>query len=154
MEPLANILASGKHSLFIAICLITCLLVVIAILLDLVDGLHTAHVLHQPIRSHRMRKTANKVSEYLRFVVIASILDCFGMLFPVYHLPCVTITFGVILVIIETRSLIEHARRRKDHTADFADILNKIINAATEKDARHIVTQINSLLTAQHKDSQ
>ncbi len=122
------------------------LMVVMAIMLDLWDGVHTARVTKERIHSHKLRDTVAKMSEYWRFLIIGFLIDCIGMIFSFYIVPFVVVLFGIGLIIVEIKSMLEHAKRRKSHTAELPDILRKIVECANEKDAHDIVEKINALL--------
>ena len=117
-------------------------LVVIAIILDLWDGVHTARITKQPIHSHKLRVTIDKMSEYWRFVIIGFLIDCIGLIFSFYIIPFVAVLFGAGLIIIETKSMFEHARRRKSHTTELPHIIHSIIHAATDKEATEVLEKI------------
>lgn len=135
-----------KFMLFAGILLIISILVVFAIMLDLWDGVHTAKVTKDSIHSHKFRITISKVSEYWRFIIIGFLIDCIGCIFDFYVIPFVVVLFGTGLILIEIKSMFEHAKRRKSHTTDLPIILKKIVAAANEKDAREIFDKITKVL--------
>lgn len=139
-----NILPLDKIYLFTGIFLAVSLLVIIAIMLDLWDGVYTARKTGQHVHSHRLRVTVQKMSEYWRFILIGFLVDCLGILFDFYVLPFVAILFGAGLIAIEAKSMFEHAERRHSHAKELPDILRGIIECAHEKDARKIMEQIKS----------
>ena len=116
-------------------------------MLDLWDGVHTARKLKDRVHSHKLRVTIAKMAEYWRFIIIGFLIDCLGIIFSFYIVPFVAIVFGAGLIIIEIKSMIEHAKRRKSHTAELPDILHKIVDCANEKDAHELLEKIVSLAT-------
>ena len=66
-------------------------LTICLVLLDLVDGVHTARVLHQRIHSHKLRATVVKFGEYWRFLLFGFFFDLAGVFFPWYGYPYMTI---------------------------------------------------------------
>lgn len=140
-----TIIPLEKLYLFIGVFLAVCLLVIAAIMLDLWDGVHTAKKTHQRVHSHKLRVTIEKMSEYFRFVLIGFLVDCLGLFFTVYPTPIVVILFGVGLIIVEVKSMFEHANRRKSHVTQMPDIIKGIVECAHDKDAKKIVEQIQSL---------
>ena len=76
-----------------------------------------------------MRKTLGKIGEYWRFLLIALIIDVVIFtscsLLGVKTFPICTLLFSASLLIIETKSLIEHARERKSTAADMQRIINQ-----------------------------
>ena len=129
-----DIIPVQKLMLFLGIFLGISLLVIAAIMLDLWDGVSTAKKLHK------------KVSEYWRFIVIGFLVDCIGFLFSFYVLPFMVMLFGIGLIVVEIKSMFEHAKRRKSQTAQLPDIWQGICDAASEKEAQQIFQKIASLL--------
>lgn len=127
------------------------LLVVIAIMLDLWDGVHTAKILKDRVHSHKLRVTIAKMSEYWRFIIIGFLIDCLGVIFSFYIVPFVTILFGAGLIIVEIKSMFEHAKRRKSHTTQLPEIIRGIMEAATEKDAHDVIERVSALICEKNK---
>lgn len=140
-----SILTTYKVNLFLAVLLAVCILVIFAIMLDLWDGVHTAKKTHEHVHSHKLRVTIAKISEYFRFIMIGFLVDCIGFLFAFYTLPFVAVLFGVGLIIVEAKSMFEHANRRKSHTNELPGIIQSIIECTRHKDASEIIKQIQSL---------
>lgn len=136
-----------KLYLFLGVFLGICLLVILAIIMDLWDGVYTARRIGERIHSHKLRVTLSKISEYFRFIAIGFLVDCVGMLFPFYFMPFVAMLFGVGLTIVEAKSMFEHARRRHSHTVEVPDIISSIIACAKEKDAHALIEEIEKRLT-------
>lgn len=136
-----------KLYLFLGVFLGICLLVILAIIMDLWDGVYTARRIGERIHSHKLRVTLAKISEYFRFIAIGFLVDCVGMLFPFYFMPFVAMLFGVGLTIVEAKSMFEHARIRHSHTVEVPDIIRSIIACAKEKDAHALIEQIEKRLT-------
>ncbi len=139
-----EIIDTTKIMLFVGIFLAISILVVIAIMLDLWDGVHTARVTKQRVHSHKLRDTIAKMSEYWRFIIIGFLIDCLGCIFAFYFMPFVAVLFGAGLIIIEIKSMIEHAKRRKSHCAELPGILKAIRDCANDKDAISIIERIMS----------
>lgn len=136
-----------KVMLFAGIFLAISLLVVMAIMLDLWDGVHTARITKERVHSHKLRVTIDKMSEYWRFILIGFLIDCIGLIFAFYLIPFVAILFGTGLIIIEIKSMFEHAKRRKSHATDLPVIIKKIMECANEKDAHDLIEKISALVT-------
>lgn len=139
--------------LFAGVFLAISLLVVLAIMLDLWDGVHTARVTKERVHSHKLRVTIDKMSEYWRFLVIGFLIDCIGMIFSFYVMPFMVVLFGVGLIIIEIKSMFEHAKRRKSHTTELPAILHQIVKCANEKDAHDLVEKINILFNQRETET-
>lgn len=141
-----EVFPTQKMSVFLGLFLLVSLLVIGAIMLDLWDGVSTAKKLHKKVHSHKLRVTVTKMSEYWRFILIGFFVDCIGFIFSFYILPFVAIVFGVGLIVVEIKSMFEHAKRRKSQTAQLPDIWQGIVAAASEKDAQQIFQKIAALL--------
>lgn len=138
-ELIDSIVDRPKLALFFAIFLAICILVIVAIMLDLWDGVHTAHKTGEKVHSHKLRVTIGKISEYFRFIAIGFLIDCIGIVFSFYIMPFVAILFGVGLIAVESKSMFEHASRRKSHTAELPDIARAMVNCHNIEDAMKII---------------
>ena len=138
-ELIDSIIDRPKLTLFFAIFFAICLLVIIAIMLDLWDGVHTAQKTGQKVHSHKLRITIAKISEYFRFIAIGFLIDCIGIVFAFYIMPFVAVLFGVGLIAVEAKSMFEHAGRRKSHTAELPDIARAMVNCKNIEDALKII---------------
>lgn len=143
---LSEFINHRKFLLFAGLFLAISILVVVAIMLDLWDGVHTAKVTNERVHSHKFRVTIAKMSEYWRFIIIGFLIDCIGCIFDFYLIPFVAVIFGTGLILIEIKSMFEHARRRKSHTTELPTILRKIIQASTQQEARDILVKINDMI--------
>ena len=133
-----------KVKLFMAVLLGVSIFVVVAIMLDLWDGVYTARTTGKRVHSHKLRVTIAKMSEYWRFILMGFLIDCIGILFSFYIVPFVAILFGVGLIGVEIKSIFEHARRRKGHTSELPQIMQSIVDCATSRDAHGIIEKIIS----------
>lgn len=136
METILNI---DKVLLFLGVFLVVSIVVITAIMLDLWDGVHTAKKTHERVHSHRLRVTIAKISEYWRLLLIGFLIDCLGVLFDFYFLPFVALLFGAGLIVVEAKSMFEHASKRKSHAVELPEIISKIVSASTSTDARKII---------------
>lgn len=139
-----SILSLEKGYLFIGVFFAVSLLVIMAIMLDLWDGVYTAKRTGQRVHSHKLRVTIAKVSEYWRFLLIGFLADCLGFLFSFYFLPFMALLFGIGLIVVEIISMFEHAKRRKSHLIDLPEIIDGIIAATSKKDAEKIIGVIST----------
>lgn len=110
-------------------------ILIAAILVDLWDGVKTARKLKEPIKSHQLRITIDKMTEYWRLMLIAALVDLVGSVFTFYIVPYLSILLCLGLVGVEGKSLFEHAKRRKSKAIEMKDIIQAVIRAANDKDA-------------------
>lgn len=134
--------SQSKIYLFLGGFLAVCLLVITAIMVDLWDGIYTAKKTGQKLHSHKLRVTIDKMSEYWRFIIIGFLVDCLGIVFDWYIMPFAAAVFGVGLIVVELKSMFEHAARRRSHVTDLPDIIKSIIECTKEHDARAIVDSL------------
>lgn len=139
-------------------CVIMWVLVVSATFIDLWDRIYTQNKLKKPITSHLMRKTMGKVGEYWRFLLIALIIDAIVFiscaLLGVRTFPIVTMLFSAALLIIETKSLVEHARERKSNVEDMQRIIQSVVNAASDRDAKKVIQCVAEYIGEDRKATQ
>lgn len=131
-----------KIFLFLGVFLAVSIFVILAIMLDLWDGVHTAKITKQRVHSHKLRVTIAKMSEYWRFILIGFLVDCLGAFFSFYFIPFVAVMFGAGLIVVEAKSMFEHASKRKSHTTELPDIIQQIIGCVKAKDAERIINLI------------
>ena len=134
-----------KVVLFLGVFLAISIFVILAIILDLWDGVHTARVTKERVHSHKLRVTIEKVSEYWRFIVIGFLIDCIGIVFTFYFMPFAAVLFGIGLICIEIKSMFEHAKRRKSHTSELPGIMKAIVECKNDKDAHDLFERILNL---------
>lgn len=135
------------HALVFAMCSIITLLFV---LIDLCDGVRTARLIGERVRSHKLRDTLTKFFSYWLFILCGALVDVCGVCAaPSYwSRPYVTLVLTIIAGIIEIHSLKEHADKRKDDSAKIEKVLKKIVEASTKKEAQEILPKIAEILTA------
>lgn len=117
-------------------------LVILASLIDLWDGVHTARVLKQRVHSHKLRVTIAKLGEYWRIMLLGFVADTIGVLFPFYALPYLSILICLGIIAIEIKSVFEHAEKRKSKTAELPSIVQSIVECVSERDAESVLKRI------------
>ena len=130
----------------IAVTLLCWVLVIMAILIDLWDGIYTARKLGERLHSHKFRHTVQKAGEYWRLLLFGFIADTLGLLFSWYALPYITMVLCLSLVFIEMKSVFEHYKKRKSGLAALPGIAARIVECVTEKDAEKLINTIKDEL--------
>jgi len=110
-----------------------------ACLVDMWSGISAAKTLKEPLNSHGFRKTMTKVGDYFKVSLIGFLFDLIGFLFSFYTLPFASLLIALAVIIIEGKSVIENAERKKSGAAKIKTTINDIIDAVTEKDAKKIL---------------
>ena len=118
-------------------------IVAIAVILDLYTGIRAAKQIGEPIRSHILRKTINKITDYYVAVIIGILIDWLGLCFPWYSIPYAAIISTLAVIIIEGRSVLENLSRAKSHAAEVDDVVLKSLPILKEMiDCKSIKTAI------------
>lgn len=127
----------------IAIIFMCFVIVAIAVILDLYTGIRAAKKIGEPIRSHILRKTINKITDYYIAVIIGILIDWLGLCFPWYSIPYAAIISTLAVIIIEGRSVLENLARAKSHAAEVDDVVLKSLPILKEMiDCKSIKTAI------------
>ena len=127
----------------IAIIFMCFVIVAIAVILDLYTGIRAAKKIGEPIRSHILRKTINKITDYYVAVIFGILIDWLGLCFPWYSIPYAAIISTLAVIIIEGRSVLENLARAKSHAAEVDDVVLKSLPILKEMiDCKSIKTAI------------
>lgn len=135
----------------LGISLFLWLLVILAVLVDLWDGVYTARRLGLKVHSHKLRVTIRKIGEYWRFILMGFIADTIGVLFPFWAWPYLSIAICLAVIGIEAKSVMEHSQKRKSHTAQIPGMLSDIIKCATKTEALDILSRIKDMIDAENQ---
>lgn len=117
-------------------------LVIFAVLIDLWDAIYTARKLNIKVHSHKLRMTVNKMGEYWRIMLLGFVFDLIGVIFPFYAYPYLSILICVGIVLIEMKSVWEHAVKRKSKAAQLPKIVGRIVECATTEEAEQLIKTI------------
>lgn len=74
------------------------------------------------------------------------VADTVGILFPFWAWPYLSIVACLSIIGIETKSVIEHAKKRKSHIAEIPGMVKDIIDCATEHEALDLLTRIKGIM--------
>lgn len=132
-----NITQDLQHGM--TIIFICSVLIIVASFLDMWTGIDAARVNKEPISSRALRKTVTKIIDYLRVVAFAVLIDVLGLCFPWYIIPYCAIIGTLGILLIEFRSVIENSKKKRSHAGEVVDMVAKIIECATDKDAEKII---------------
>lgn len=101
---------------------------------DMCSGVYTAKKTGERLRSHRYRKTIEKITCYWFFQILVAAVGLVGTLFTWYNLPYLSIAAALCICVIEGKSIWEHVKRRKDRLAKLPEILNEFIEMISDAD--------------------
>lgn len=144
LSPVLESLAQGVGVLFIC-----CVLIVVAIFMDMWVGIEAARAVKEPLMSGGFRRTLTKGLDYFRIVFFAALIDILGAFFVWYHLPFFTLLATLAILLIEGKSVIENYRRKKSNAAQVLDVMGEILEAKDKKDAEAVLKKLSELLSKQ-----
>lgn len=113
------------HLLVVAFCILVTGVFSVA---DTISGIYTAKKTGEKLRSHRLRKTFEKMAVYWFFQTLVAIVGVIFTLLPWYNLPYLSIMLAVAICVTEGRSMWEHSRRRKDGVAKIPETMQELID--------------------------
>lgn len=113
------------HLLIVAFCIVTTGVFSIA---DTISGIYTAKKTGEKLRSHRLRKTFEKMVAYWFFQILVAIVGVILSLLSWYNLPYLSIVLAMAICITEGRSMWEHSKRRKDGVAKVPEVLQELVD--------------------------
>lgn len=113
------------HLLIVAFCIVATGVFSVA---DTISGIYTAKKTGEKLRSHRLRKTFEKMAVYWFFQTLVAIVGVILTLLPWYNLPYLSIILAVAICVTEGRSMWEHSRRRKDGVAKIPETVQELID--------------------------
>lgn len=121
-----------------------CVIIIIAVLLDLETGVKAARKNREKIRSHRLRRTVSKILDYLRVLLFGVMIDMLGLAFPWYAVPycAILVTLGVVL--IEGKSMLENYHKMKSAAAVLPQMIADIVECGDTEKAKRLIDLIKS----------
>lgn len=125
-----------------AIIIVCWAIMITSCLIDLWSGRNTAKALGEKLESHKYRRTITKIGDYARVMLFALMFDLIGFLLPFYDLPFAIMLCTIAVLLIEGKSVVENASKKKAHAAEIPQIVKDIISAATTKDAEQIIEKL------------
>lgn len=132
---------------------IACVIVFIAMMLDLVSGLRKAKQRGEIRSSWGLKRTLTKFITYEGSMMLAcgvDVLIYFSKLFELFHLapivgvPVVTCLIGIFLLVVEFMSIREKAdKKTKKDFSEVGDALVKLLDSKTFKEALVLAMKAN-----------
>ncbi len=145
-----NELLSCSHAVkALSVLFVLWVLVIVAVVIDLWDGVYTARTLKRPVSSHKLRKTIDKISEYWRLLLLGAAIDCIGLLLPCYALPYISMLLSLGLICVEAKSMFEHAAQRRSSTLELRKLLRAAVDCASESDALRLLKELTDYISSQ-----
>lgn len=113
------------HLLIVAFCIVATGVFSVA---DTISGIYTAKKTGEKLRSHRLRKTFEKMMVYWFFQLLVAIVGVILSLISWYNLPYLSMILAVGVCFTEGRSMWEHSKRRKDGVAKIPETMQELID--------------------------
>lgn len=113
------------HLTIVALCIIVSGIFSIA---DTISGIYTAKKVGEKLRSHRFRKTIEKMAVYWFFQILVAMVGLVLSVLPWYNLPYLSIVFALLVCFVESCSMWEHSKRRKDQTVKIPEAMQELID--------------------------
>lgn len=113
------------HLLIVAFCIVTTGVFSIA---DTISGIYTAKKTGEKLRSHRLRKTFEKMVTYWFFQILVAIVGVILSLMSWYNLPYFSIVLAIIICYTEGSSMWEHCKRRRDGVTKIQETMQELID--------------------------
>lgn len=131
-----------RHAVFhYAVVFYLFLVTVIMSVADLCYAVSTARKLGERVRSNKLRKTLQKITLYWGFQLLSAAVGSIGLLLPWYNLPYLTIVATAAIVVVESKSLLEHFKRRKDHMTKLPEAVQDIVDLIGKERLREIAAE-------------
>lgn len=127
------------HCFIVACCIIVTGIFSVA---DFISGVYTAKKLGEPLRSHRYRKTFEKMAVFWGFQLLVALVGLILTVMPFYQLPYLSLLTALVICWIEGRSMFEHAQRRRDHLAKIPQMMHDIVGLIGDDTVREIIVEI------------
>ena len=121
-----------------------CVIIIIAVLLDLETGVKAARKNREKIRSHRLRRTVTKILDYLRVLLFGVMIDMLGLAFPWYAVPYCSILVTLGVVLIEGKSMLENYHKMKSAAAALPQMIADIVECGDVEKAKRLIELIKS----------
>lgn len=130
--------------LHIGVSFVLIVVMVMVVLIDLWDGIHTAKRCGEKIHSHKLRVTINKIGEYWRVMLLGFVTDTLGIFFPFYNLPYLSIFITLGIIGIEIKSVYEHIKKRKSALERLPDIIKRIKDCTTDEGSIELIDELTN----------
>ena len=126
------------------IIFVCCVFVVLATFFDFWTAYEAVKARKEKLSSHPMKKTGQKIIDYLRLIIYVLMVDILGMLcLPFYGIPyfVVLVTLGVLLR--EYKSMKENYELKQSNAIEAIDMAAEIVKCVKPEDAERIIKAIN-----------
>lgn len=129
----------------ILIILMMWVLMVAAVCVDLWSGIMSAKARGERLMSNGLRRTFAKLGDYWRIQMMSFIFDMIGSCIDWYVLPWGSMLVTAAIVLIESRSVWENEKAKRNHVAKLPDAIRAILQCADARTAEELFRKIKSM---------
>lgn len=128
----------------IVIIFVCFVFVVMATMFDFWTAYEAVKARKEKLSSNPMRKTGQKIIDYLRLILYVLMIDILGLLcFSFYAIPYCVVLITVGVLIREGLSMRENYELKKSNAMEALDMAAKIVKCITKEDAEKLIQEIN-----------
>jgi uncharacterized membrane protein len=129
-------------------------LMVIAVLIDLWTGIERAKKRGEKIKSHKLRRTIEKISEYWRVMIFGFFIDIVLFVILPHTVPLGSFVFSLACCGIEAKSVIENLKQKKSVAAQIPNAVMKLLETLDNPEKLSTYIEIfNKLNTKNENDN-
>lgn len=151
MEKLFYFVGQDIH-VGVTILFVCCVFTVIASLFDMWTALEAVRASGGRPSSHPMRRTGEKIIDYLRLIFFMLMVDVLGLLcFNFYLIPYFVVITTMGILGREGWSMRENYKLKKSNAAVAMDISKQIVECLNKDDAGKIIAKIQTVALAARK---
>lgn len=137
-----ELLLNEAMRMAVAIMLIYYATILVACVADTIDAIKTARSIGRPVESAKLRNALAKVCKYMLYLTPFVMLDIVIILMTWTKLPYISGVITLSIIVIEIKSMTEHARCRKDKVAKVPSSLHDLIEFFGEDALKDIILDI------------
>lgn len=101
-----------------------------------------------------MRKTGQKIIDYLRLVLYVLMIDVLGlMVFPFYSIPFFVVLLTLCILLREGWSMKENYELKQSNAVEAIDMAEEIVKCITKEEAEKLIKAINDNIVLTRKNS-
>lgn len=137
----------------ITIIFACCVFTVLATFFDMWTAIEAVKASGGKPSSHPMKRTGQKIIDYLRLIFFVLMIDILGLLcFTFYNIPYCVVVMTAGILIREGLSMRENYRLKKSGAAQVVDMAAKIVACITSEDAEKIIKAIKDSQNVKYKN--
>jgi len=129
-------------------------MMIIAVLIDLWTGIERARKCGEKIKSHKLRDTLIKVSEYWRVMIFGLFIDAVCFIIIPHPVPFGSGLFMLACCGIEGKSVIENLKRKKAAAAEIPKTVIDILKSLDNPEKLKMYIEVANELNHKHKEEE